>query len=120
MHSLTFLIILHHSIIFRNDFNFFFQYVGIDYDVAMTVAEEVFAPLFGMTAAQLKAILDSGVTVLYGVDLRAYIMYDNPYEAINYCNKPLMRAFDYPGANETYPFSIAPPPPPPLPYTHTW
>eukprot|EP00026_Physarum_polycephalum_P002972 Phypoly_transcript_02981.p1 GENE.Phypoly_transcript_02981~~Phypoly_transcript_02981.p1 ORF type:complete len:624 (+),score=125.97 Phypoly_transcript_02981:660-2531(+) len=79
------------------------DYIGIDYDVAMTILEDVFAPLFGLTGAQLKAILDSGVTNFYGVDLRAYIMYDNPYEAINYAHaKPLMRAFNAPGANETF------------------
>lgn len=79
------------------------NYIGIDYDVSMTILVDVFAPLFGMTGAQLKALMDAGVTNLGGIDLRAYIMNDNPYGAISYASsKPLMRLFNVPGANETF------------------
>lgn len=79
------------------------QFVAFDFDLAMVSLEDVFARLFRMTTAQLKALIAAGVTSIAGYDLTAYILNPNPYVAVAHKDKPLANAiFAMPGSNASF------------------
>lgn len=69
----------------------------------MLPLEDSFAPILGMTGDQLRALMATGVTNLYGINLTNSILSDNPYDLISRTDKPLSKkVFCIPGTTDLF------------------
>jgi len=78
------------------------EWVSFDFDSAFTSPYGL-AAFFGMTPAQLEALIESGVTGLGGIQFADYIFNPNPYLVIDKPARPLANAiYAQDGMNDTF------------------